>query len=136
MKELKVKADLDNLQIVFEYIHSVLDSHPDADIVSIAIELAVDEVFTNVASYAYPDGEPGDVVITASMTEDMDEMIITFKDWGIPFNPLDREDPDLDVPIEERRVGGLGIYMVKQYMDKVSYEYVDGTNNLTLQKGL
>lgn len=132
MKEMTVKADLQNLQSVFEYIHSVMDSCPEADLISIAVELAVDEVFTNIASYAYPDGEVGDVIIAAELTDS--NMVIKFTDWGLPFNPLEKRDPDLDVPIEERRVGGLGIYMVKQYMDDVSYEYIDGTNNLTLIK--
>ena len=68
--------------------------------------------------------------------EDPKTVYVTFIDSGMPFDPLKKEDPDVTLPAEEREIGGLGIYMTKQAMDEVSYEYKDGQNILTLVKKL
>ena len=62
------------------------------------------------------------------------EVSITLTDSGIPFDPLKKEDPDVTLTAEQRKIGGLGIFMVKKSMDAVEYEYIDGTNNLTMRK--
>ena len=95
------------------------------------IALACEEVFVNIANYAYP-GRKGTVKI--SLTETEDGMDVTFRDSGIPFDPLTRPDPDLTRPASERELGGLGIYMARQNCDAVSYRYADGMNVLTLHK--
>ena len=88
-------------------------------------------LFSNIANYAYPNKE-GFVDIALKIHPD--EIEIQFKDNGIPYNPLAREDPDITLSVEERGVGGLGIYMVKKSMDEVAYEYTNGQNIFTMVK--
>jgi len=96
-----------------------------------SFRICVEEIFVNVASYAYGNGE-GDVEI---VIENKDNSIfLTFKDTGVEFNPVDRDDPDITAGIDERGIGGLGLFMVKQMMDEVYYERIEQTNCLTLKK--
>lgn len=95
------------------------------------ITVCVEEVFVNIAHYAYGDAV-GSMKLSLSACDGGVE--IEFRDRGIPFDPLAREDPDISLSAEERKVGGLGIYMVKQTMDDVTYRYEDGQNILTLKK--
>lgn len=95
------------------------------------IELAAEEIFTNIARYAYPNEEG---IVELSCGEEGDGFAMEFADRGIPFNPLEQKLPDMDVPADERPIGGLGIYMTKQYMNEVSYTYTEGWNRLTLVK--
>jgi len=100
------------------------------------IEVSVEELFTNIANYAYgPAG--GSVKIdfgTENPAEGAKTAWIRLSDQGIPYDPFSRKDPDIHLPIEERPIGGLGIYMVKQFMDSVSYEWRDGCNVTTVTK--
>ncbi len=95
------------------------------------ILLCVEELFTNVASYAYPDGG-GEVSFAITCRNKM--MTLRRSDSGIPFDPLKKEDPDVTLPAEERQIGGLGIFIVKKTMDDVHYEYKDGKNILSMKK--
>ena len=97
------------------------------------INIAVEEIFVNIASYAYAP-ETGSVRIRLQAVKDPARALITFEDSGVPYDPLAKEDPDVTLSAEERKIGGLGIYMVKQSMDHVRYEYKDGNNILTLEK--
>lgn len=97
------------------------------------IEIALEEIFTNIASYAYGK-EAGELSLNCLVERGTGNLLLRFKDRGKPFNPLAREDPDLTLALEERPVGGLGIYMVKQFVDEADYEYRDGFNILTLRK--
>lgn len=97
------------------------------------INIAVEEIFVNIASYAYAP-ETGSVRIRLQAVKDPARALITFEDGGVPYDPLAKEDPDVTLSAEERKIGGLGIYMVKQSMDHVRYEYKDGKNILTLEK--
>jgi anti-sigma regulatory factor (Ser/Thr protein kinase) len=94
------------------------------------LAIAAEEVFVNIAKYAYEAG--GEVFITAR--SDNEKLLLTFEDWGTPYNPLAKEDPDTDVPAEEREIGGLGIFMVKKLTDGIEYEYADGKNILKITK--
>ena len=94
------------------------------------INTALEEVFVNVAKYAYEG--TGTVVITLSKFRD--HITFVFKDRGVPFNPLEKEDPNINASSEDREIGGLGIFMVKKIMDKVTYEYANNENILTLVK--
>ncbi len=97
------------------------------------VNIAVEEIFTNVAHYAYaPD--TGMVKIRVQTDYQPDSVEITFVDQGVPYNPLEKEDPDVTLSADERRIGGLGIFMVKQIMDEVCYEYRNGSNVVTLKK--
>ena len=94
------------------------------------INTAWEEIFVNVANYAYE--EKGTVEITLSRTQD--KITFIFRDNGVKFNPLEKEDPNITASSEEREIGGLGIFMVKKIMDECSYDYVDNHNVLTLVK--
>lgn len=99
------------------------------------LEIALEEIFTNVASYAY-EKEGGELSLNCFVERGTGCLVLQFRDRGKPFNPMDRPDPDLELPLEQRPVGGLGIYMVKQFVDEVEYEYQDGFNILTLKKDI
>ena len=124
------KADVKELDNLFEYSTTVLQilefSQKDITMINTALE----EIFVNVAHYAYED--KGTIEITLSRYQNKVSFI--FKDSGKPFNPLDKKDPNITASSEEREIGGLGIFMVKKIMDEVTYEYTDGQNILTLVK--
>jgi anti-sigma regulatory factor (Ser/Thr protein kinase) len=99
------------------------------------IDVAVEEIFINIVSYAYSP-EKGNAVVRVEVSEDPVNVIITFLDHGIPYDPLKRDDPDVTLAADERPVGGLGIFIAKTVMDDVTYEYKDGQNILELKKNL
>ena len=84
------------------------------------IELSFEEIYTNIFSYAYP---PFEGEVEMSIKKENDDIVLRFVDWGVPYNPLEKSDPDINLPPEERPVGGLGIFMVKQLSKSVEYEY-------------
>ena len=90
-------------------------------------------MLTNIVSYAYKPGR-GDTTLRLDVSQDPAEVTITFIDHGVPFDPLAKEDPDINLPAKQRKVGGLGIFVVKNLMDDVFYEYRDGQNILTMKK--
>ena len=97
------------------------------------IDIAVEELFVNIAHYAYkPDTGPATVRV--EVEKEPPAICITFIDHGVPYDPLAREDPDITLSAEERRIGGLGIFMVKKSMDSIEYEYKDGQNILHIRK--
>ena len=98
------------------------------------MNLAIEEAVVNVMNYAYPSGVKGEVRIEAGVREGYVEFVIS--DDGTPFNPMEVEDADTTLSAEERQIGGLGIFLVKHFMDIVEYKYVDGQNVLTLRKNL
>lgn len=98
-----------------------------------AVTVALEEVFVNVAHYAYP-GSTGSVTLAMDFDAERRAMTFQVSDRGIPFNPLSTPDPDITLPAEQRQIGGLGIYMVKKSMDRVDYRYENGQNILTMQK--
>ena len=133
--ELEIEADQKNLEEVQAFIGERLEAADCPMKTQMQIEVAVEEVFINIASYAYAPGK-GNAVVRVELSEDPAAVTITFMDHGMPYDPLAREDPDLTVPAEERQIGGLGVFMVKKTMDGVTYEYKDGKNTLTLRKNL
>lgn len=136
MKECVIKALKDNCCQAIGFVLSLLEENRcDSPAISMQVELAIEEIFVNIASYAYPSGR-GDVTIAAEVSGDPKELTVVFKDSGVPFDPLAKEDPDITLPIEQRRIGGLGIFLVKDTMDDVTYRYADGMNILTMKKEL
>ena len=125
--ELRVKANDESLQTVNDFIHSLLPSACDEMILN-QIDLAVEEIFVNIAHYSGSD----EACINCSFEND--KLEVTFSDSGVPFNPLAKPDPDITLNAEEREIGGLGIYLTKKFMDTVSYEYKDGMNCLRIIK--
>ena len=99
------------------------------------IDIAVEEIFVNICKYAYhPD--KGRAVVRVAVSDEPVQVRITFIDHGKPYDPLLKDDPDVTLSAADRDIGGLGIFMVKQTMDAVEYEYKDGSNILTLVKNL
>lgn len=133
MSELHVEAAIENLEQVISFVETRLEELECPLKVQTQIDIAVEEIFVNIAHYAYQPGS-GQVTICIDTKEDPGLVAIRFTDSGIPFNPLESENPDITLSAEERNIGGLGIYMVKKSMDDVSYEYKDGQNILTLKK--
>ena len=100
------------------------------------IAVAVEEIFINIASYAYEEEGSGEVRVTLNITPKPRMARITFEDRGVPFDPLKQQTPDMTLPAKERSAGGLGIHLAKEHTDEMSYEYRDGKNILTLVKYL
>lgn len=97
------------------------------------LEISLEEIFTNIASYAY-EKEDGELWLSCRLEQGSGEFTMQFKDWGKPFNPVEKRDPDFTIPFDERPIGGLGIHMVRNFADEVGYEYRDGCNILTIKK--
>lgn len=135
MAELVVEAREENLEQVQAFVSSVLDQYHCSTRAIIQLNIAVEELFINIAHYAYQ-ASVGTATVRVDVQEKPLQVSVTFLDHGIPYDPLKKEDPDVTLPLEERPIGGLGIYMVKQSMDLVHYEYRDGMNILTIQKKL
>ena len=126
-------AKTDSLSDVLAFIEQRLETFGCSMKLQIAICVAIEEVFVNVAHYAYKDGN-GNVEFNISFDEET--RLVTFKmtDSGVPFDPLKKEDPDVTLSAEDRKIGGLGIFITKKTMDEVSYVYENGKNILTMIK--
>ena len=135
MVELVVQATLDNFTKVRDFIDEQLEMHGCRMKQQLQIAVAVEELFVNIANYAYTKGL-GDASIGIDFEESPKAVTIVFKDHGIPYNPLAKSDPDISLPADKRQIGGLGIFMVKKSMDDLSYEYKDGQNIMTIRKYL
>ena len=133
--ELTTEAKTDNLEQVINFVNSQLEAADCSMKAQMQIEVAVEELFVNVAHYAYVPGT-GDVTVNIEIEGDPAVARITFTDSGIPYDPLAKEDPDVTLSAEDRAIGGLGIFMVKKSMDEMHYEYKDGHNVLTICKKL
>lgn len=135
VKELTLEAKVANLQQVLDFVDENLTSMRCPMKILMQIDVAVEEIFVNVASYAYTPST-GSVTIRMDLQEKPRAVVITFIDSGIPYNPLAKEDPDVSLSAEERSIGGLGIFMVKKTMDKMEYEYTDQKNVLKMYKNI
>ena len=133
MKELAVDAVLGNIDRVIDFIIEELERNNLTDIMLNEIAIAAEEVFTNIANYAYTE-ETGKVRLCVDINDN--ELRITFEDSGKPYNPLDTPEPDITLSAKERPIGGLGIFMVKKIMDTVQYRYENCINQLTMIKDI
>jgi anti-sigma regulatory factor (Ser/Thr protein kinase) len=126
--ELRVKANDESLQTVNDFIHSLLPSVCD-EMILYQIDLAVEEIFVNIAHYS-----GSEKVWIDCGTDEKGLFTVVFRDCGKPFNPLERADPDITLSAEERDIGGLGIFLTKKFMTSVSYKYENEQNILTIKK--
>lgn len=133
MKELTVLAKTENLDEIIQFVDNELESAECSMKVQMQVQLAVEEIFVNIANYAYTP-EEGTATISVDRTEDGALLRIVFKDNGTPYDPLAKDDPDITLNAKDRSIGGLGIFITKKSMDNISYEYKDGQNVLTLEK--
>lgn len=135
MKELTIAATVENIETVTDFVNEQLEAMDCPMKAQMQIDIAIDELFGNIAHYAY-NPEIGKATVRVEVIEDPLSVIITFIDNGIPYDPLAKADPDTTLSAEERDIGGLGIYMVKKSMDDITYEYKDGHNILKIKKNL
>jgi serine/threonine-protein kinase RsbW len=129
--ELEARAKLENLPALIDFVIGSLKKLGVDDHTTFAIQLAVDEISSNVIWYAYKD-KPGSIWLACR--RDADAILVTIRDEGYPFDPTRVLPPDLDADLEHRRPGGLGIYLAKQVMDSITYTYEAGQNVLTMKK--
>ncbi len=125
-------ASMEYLDEVLSFIEKILEAGGFDEKAIRLVTISSEELFTNIASYAYEEEGTGKVEISCELTKE--KAVIRLKDWGTPYDPLTHEDPDITASIEDREIGGLGIFMVKKFMDDVRYERVDGCNVIEIQK--
>ena len=135
MRELTVAATVENIETVTDFVNEQLAALDCPMKVQMQIDIAIDELFGNIAHYAY-NPEIGKATVRVEVIQDPLAVVITFIDNGVPYDPLAKADPDTTLSAEEREIGGLGIYMVKKSMDDITYEYKDGQNILAIKKNL
>lgn len=133
MKELTIAATVENIELVTDFVNQQLEELACPMKAQMQINIAIDELFSNIAHYSY-NPEIGQATVRVEVMENPLAVSITFIDNGVPYDPLSKEDPDLTLSAEERQIGGLGIYMVKKSMDEITYEYKDGQNILSIKK--
>lgn len=133
MKELTIDATIENIAAVTAFVDEQLEQLDCPMKIQMQVDVAIDELFGNIAHYAYhPD--IGAATVRVEVSENPLAVVITFIDNGVPYDPLAKEDPDITLSARERQPGGLGIYMVKKIMDDIVYEYKDGQNILKIRK--
>ena len=130
---IKIKAVVKNIDVVTAFVNEQLEKVDCPMKIQMQIDVAIDEIFGNICHYAYPLGE-GDAIVCVGMQEEPRAVVMTFMDSGIPYNPLEKEDPDTTLSAEEKEIGGLGIFIVKKTMDEISYRYENEKNILTVKK--
>ena len=135
MKELEVRADGSELSTVIAFVDEQIEAVGCSPKTLMQIELSVEEIFVNIANYAYAPGT-GSAIIRMDISGDPPTAEITFVDKGRQYDPLAKEDPDVTLPAKDRGIGGLGIFLTKKSMDEVSYVYRDGSNVFTMKKVL
>lgn len=135
MKELTITATAENIGTVTDFVNEQLEALDCPMKAQMQIDIAIDELFGNIAHYAYHP-EVGNATVRVEVTEEPLAVIVTFIDKGMPYDPLRAAEPDITLSAEERNLGGLGIYMVKKSMDEITYEYKDGKNILSIKKKL
>jgi len=135
MAEIRVSAVVDSVTEVTEFVDGQLEAMDCPMKAQVQIDVAIDEIFSNIAYYAY-EGQPtpGEAVVRIEPLPDKPGISLTFIDSGMFYNPLEKKDPDVTLALEERDIGGLGIFMVKKTMTKMLYERVNDENHLTLIK--
>lgn len=135
MKEITLTATVENIGIVTEFVDAQLEELHCPTKAQMQIDIAIDELFGNIAHYAY-DPSVGPATVRVEVEDKPLSVIITFIDGGVPYDPLKKADPDTTLSADERDIGGLGIFLVKKSMDEITYEYKDGMNILKIKKNI
>ena len=136
MVERIFPAEPEQLEPVQRVVEEQIERYDCSARVRFQLDVAVEEIFINIAKYAYRPGQAGQAAVRCCVGGDPLQVTIQFQDQGVPFNPLAKEDADITLTAQERQIGGLGILMVKKSMDAVRYSYEDGKNILTIQKNI
>lgn len=135
MCEITIEAKIENLNEVLAFVDGQLEELGCPIKAQMQIDIAVEEIFVNIASYAYTPGV-GNAVVRFESSQDPASVTITFIDSGVPYDPVQKDDPDVTLSAEERGIGGLGIYMAKKAVDDMKYVYRDGQNILSISKSI
>ena len=135
MKEMTLPAVVENIAQVTDFVNAQLEEIGCPMKAQVQIDIAIDELFGNIAQYAY-NPETGPATVRVEVSDAPLSVTITFMDHGVPYDPLQKEDPDITLSAEERGSGGLGIFMGKKTMDEITYEYKDGQNILRIRKDI
>lgn len=135
MNELTVEATPESIATVTDFIEKALSQTTCSLKILMQINVAIDEIISNIAQYAYAPNT-GTVTVRLSISKDPNTVSLTFIDSGVPYNPLEKKDPDTSLSAEEREIGGLGIYIVKKSMDHIAYDFKDNQNILRITKNL
>ena len=135
MKELTLAATPENIETVTDFVNEQLKALDCPMKAQMQIDIAIDELFGNIAHYAYTP-EVGSATVRVEVLDDPLSVVLTFIDEGVPYDPLGAADPDITLPAGERAIGGLGIFMVKKIMDEITYRYENGRNILSIRKKL
>ena len=127
MQEITMKAVIESIPAVTDFVDAQLEAIDCPMKAQMQINVAIDEIFSNISHYAYP-GSEGEATVRFEYDPQAKEAKVCFRDHGVPYNSLNKSDPDVTLPAVERAVGGLGIFLVKKLMDRITYEYTDGMN--------
>ena len=132
-KKIRVAATKENLETVTAFLDEILDEKVCPLKIRLQIDLALEEMYINIANYAYTP-KTGEMELRVEFDEAERELTLVLIDSGIPYDPLAKKDPDVTLSAEKRKIGGLGIYLVKKTMDSMTYERRDGRNIVTMKK--
>ena len=135
MPKLTLPATLESIEIATDFLNGILENAGCSLRDQTKLDIALDELMSNVARYAYAPGT-GDITLSAEILEEPKRIVLTLTDSGVPYDPLKKDDPDVSLSADERGIGGLGIFIVKQSMDDMTYAYLDGQNVVTIIKNL
>ena len=135
MKELNLEASLENIPQVTAFVDRELELLCCPMKAQMQIDVAIDELFSNISRYAY-DPATGPATVRVEVEQKPLAVVISFIDHGVPYDPLASQDPDITLSAEDRPIGGLGIFMTKKLMDDVCYEYKNGQNILRIKKSI
>ncbi len=135
MLTLTLPAAIESIETATDSLNEILEEAGCSLHNQMILDVALDELMSNVARYAYAPGT-GNITLTAEILEDPKRIVLTLADSGVPYDPLKKEDPDTSLSAEERKIGGLGIFIVKQSMDDMTYAYIDNQNIVTITKNL
>ena len=134
VQEITVDANFDQIDPVTEFVNARLTALGCSDRIRVQVDIAIDEIFSNIAKYAYSP-QTGPATVRVDVDDDPLSVIITFIDHGMPYDPIATEHPDTTrLPADQRPIGGLGLFIVQKTMDDISYTYHEGQNILTIHK--
>ncbi len=135
MNEITVTATIENINTVTEFVDRQLEKLDCPLKTQAQIDIAIDELFSNIAHYAYSPNI-GEATVRLETGKNPNSVILTFIDTGKPYNPLQKTDPDITLALDGKEIGGLGIFLVKKSMDEMTYEYTNGQNILRIRKNI
>lgn len=133
-KEIRIANDLLEISHLSEFVEELCEELSLPAETTMNINLALEEAVVNIIMYAYPTDEQHEILL--KVCTHTNQLIFLLTDNGLSFDPTKVEDADVTLPIEERSVGGLGIFLIRSIMNEVSYQRLDGKNNLIMKKNL